>query len=140
MYELIPHDDLEEDLERLLLVDPKIVSQVLILIEQLQADPDLLDDLLRDGYGGNPWKPAPKAIFNVRAWGQAQAKGLNLWAVRDFVLSRMGFEFRIVYAIFPRSQQIYILAITERAWNYDVSSPISRRIFNTYRAIEEDLW
>jgi mRNA-degrading endonuclease RelE of RelBE toxin-antitoxin system len=140
LYELIPHDDLEEDLERLLGVDPKIVSQVLALIEQLQADPDLLDDLLRDGYGGTPWKPAPKAVFNVRAWGRAQDRGLNLWAVRDFELSRMGFEFRIVYAIFPESQLIYLLAIIERAWNYDVSSPISRRIFDSYRALEEDLW
>lgn len=121
-------------------VDPQIVYQSLSMIEQLEADPDLLDNLLRDGYGGSPRHPAPRAIFNVRAWGQAQAKGLNLWAIRDFELSRKGFEFRIVYAVFPKVEQIYILAIIERAWNYDVASPISRRIFDSYRAIEEDIW
>lgn len=140
MYELITHDDLAEDLERLMGVDPQIVYQALSLIEQLEADPDLLDNLLRDGYGGSPRNPAPRAIFNVRAWGQAQSKGLNLWAIRDFELSRKGFEFRIVYAVFPKVEQIFILAIIERAWNYDVASPISRRIFDSYRAIEEDIW
>ena len=140
MYELITHDDVEEDLERLMGVDPQIVYQSLSIIEQLEADPDLLDNLLRDGYGGSPRYPAPRAIFNVRAWGQAQAKGLNLWAIRDFELSRKGFEFRIVYAVFPKVEQIFILAIIERAWNYDVASPISRRIFDSYRAIEEDIW
>ncbi|WP_191624771.1 hypothetical protein [Pseudomonas fluorescens] len=140
MYELIPHDDLEEDLERLMGIDPKIVYQALDTIDQLAADPDLLDDLLRNGYGGTPWKPAPGAIFNVRAWGKAQEQGMNLWAIRDFELSRKGFEFRIVYAVFPKAEQIYILAIIERAWNYDFASPISRRVFASYRAIEEELW
>ena len=140
MYELIVHDDVDQDFERLMGVDPQIVYQVSSTIEQLMADPELLDDLLRDGYGGSPWKPAPGAIFNVRAWGEAQRKNLNLWAIRDFELSHKGFEFRIVYAIFPKNELIYILAVIERAWNYDLSSPVSRRVVATYEAIKEDLW
>jgi mRNA-degrading endonuclease RelE of RelBE toxin-antitoxin system len=140
VYELIVHDDVEQDLERLMHVNNQIVYGVTSTIEQLIADPELLDDLLRDGYGGSPWKPAPGALFNVRAWGQAQKKNLNLWAIRDFELSRKGFEFRVVYAIFPENELIYILAVIERAWNYDLASPISRRVIAAYEAIQEDLW
>lgn len=140
MYELIPHDDVQQDLERLMGINPQIVYQVSSIIEQLMSDPELLDDLLRDGYGGSPWHPAPGAIFNVRAWGAAQRINLNLWAIRDFELSRKGFEFRVVYAVFPKNELIYILAVIERAWNYDLASPISRRVVAAYQAIEEDLW
>lgn len=140
MYELIIHDDVAEDLERLMHVDPQIVYLVVETIGQLTANAEQLDNLLRDGYGGSPKKPAPRAIFNVRAWGQAQKAGLNLWAIRDFELSNRGFEFRIVYAVFPKTEQIYFLAVIERAWNYDIASPISRRVFDSYHAIEENIW
>ncbi|CAI8710616.1 hypothetical protein [Pseudomonas sp. IT-P291] len=139
MFELIPHDDIEQDLERLDVINPVIVDQVAALIQQLMDDPQLVDDLLRNGFGGEPWRPARGAIFNVRTWGDAQRAGLNLWAIRDFELSRQGFEFRIVYAVFPRCEKIYILAIIERAWDYDLSHPTSRRIVASYRALEEEL-
>ncbi|EKT4497411.1 hypothetical protein QEM27_005236 [Pseudomonas putida] len=139
VFVLIPHEDIEQDFERLDLIDPAIGDQAGALIQQLLDDPELVDDLLRDGYGGTPRNPAPSAIFNVRTWGDAQRVGMNLWALRDFELSLAGFEYRIVYAVFPRCEQIYILAIVERAWNYDLSHPISRRIVATYRSLEEDL-
>jgi hypothetical protein len=139
VFELIPHEDIEQDFERLDLIDPAIGDQAGALIQQLIDDPELVDDLLRDGYGGTPRKPAPRAIFNVRTWGNAQRAGMNLWALRDFELSMKGFEYRIVYAVFPRCEQIYILAIVERAWDYDLSHPISRRIVATYERLEQDL-
>lgn len=139
MFELIPHDDISIDLERLDLVNPIIVDQATAMIQQLMDDPSLVDDLLRNGYGGEPWKPMRGAVFNVRTWGDAQKKGLNLWALRDFEMSRQGFEFRIVYAVFPHCDLIYILAIVERAWNYDLSHPVSRRVVDTYQSLQEQL-
>ncbi len=139
MFELIPHDDIVQDLERLESISSEIVDLVSATIQQLMEDPDLADDLLRNGYGGTPKNPARGAIFNVRTWGDAQRQGLNLWAIRDFELSRSGFEFRIVYAVFPKDELIYLLAIVEREWNYDLSHPTSRRIFNTYRDLQEQL-
>lgn len=139
MFELIPHDDLTIDLERLDAIDPKIVDMASATIQQLLDDPALADDLLRDGYGGSPRNPARGAIFNVRAWGVAQAAGLNLWALRDFELSISGYEFRMVYAVFPKSEKIYILAIIERAWDYDLSHPTSKRIVATYQDLEDRL-
>lgn len=138
-FELIPHDDVTLDLERLNTDKPDVVDRVVALIEQLLADPELVDDLLRDGYGGSPSKPQRGAIFNVRAWGQAQKRELNLWRARDFELSREGHEFRIVYAVFAEEKLIYLLAVVEREWNYDFSHPISRRILNSYRNIEEEI-
>lgn len=139
MFELIPHDDIGLDLERLDSIDPEIVDQAGAAIQQLMDDPLLVDDLLRNGYGGTPSNPTRGATFNVRAWGVAQQRGLNLWAIRDFELSRKGFEFRIVYAVFPHCEQIYILAIVEREWNYDLSHPVSRRVIATYRDLQEEL-
>lgn len=139
MFELIPHDDIDQDLERLDAINSEIVDQVATLIQQLMDDPQLVDDLLRNGYGGEPWKPTRGAVFNVRTWGDAQKAGFNLWAIRDFELWRKGFEFRIVYAVFPRCEKIYILAIIERAWDYDLSHPTSRRIIATYQALDDEL-
>lgn len=140
MPELIPHNDIVADIERLKAVDMRIVYRVRELINQLRADEMLLDDLLRDGFGGTPARPAKGAIFNVRAWCTAQQKELNLWRIRDFSLSRMGFEYRIVYGVFPQTEQIFILGIVERDFDYELSHPISRRIVAAYRAIEDDLW
>ncbi|EXF45237.1 hypothetical protein BAY1663_02316 [Pseudomonas sp. BAY1663] len=140
MTELIPHNDIVEDLEKLKRIDVRIVYRVRELINQLRADPDLLDDLLRDGYGGSPARPAKGAIFNIRAWGAAQSQCLNLWRIRDFSLSRKGLEYRIVYAVFPKTDQIFVLGIVERDFDYELSHPVSQRIVAAYRAIEEDIW
>lgn len=139
MFELIPHDDIVQDLERLDSVSSEIVDLASATIQQLMEDPCLVDDLLRNGYGGTPKNPARGAVFNVRTWGDAQRQGLNLWAIRDFELSRKGLEFRIVYAVFPENELIYLLAIVEREWNYDLSHEVSRRILSTYRHLQEQL-
>jgi len=140
VFELIPHDDIVEDLERLAVEKPVVAECVTALIQQLLDDPILTDDLLRDKHGGSPAKPHKGAIFNVRVWEEAQQKGINLWRVRDFELSRLGYEFRIVYGVFEKHSLIYLLAVVEKEWDYDFSHPISRRIVASYSRIEDELW
>lgn len=139
MYELTTHNDLISDVNRLMAINPKVVYRLRELILQLQADDDLLDRLLQNGYGGTLRRPARHAVFNVKVWVGAQNCDLNLWRLRDFSLAKAGFEYRIIYAVFPKAEQIIVLALVEKEFDYDLAHPISRRIISSYRGLTENL-
>lgn len=61
---------------------------------------------------------------------------MNLWRVRDFELSKKGLEYRIIYAYFPDKSTYVVLAVVEKGFDYEPSHSISRRVFNTYAAVE----
>lgn len=145
MYELIVHDDASKDLREILPRDRACGLKLAKLIQQLKADQDLLDRLTQNGYGGRPNHPQPKnAQFNTGMWGAAQSDNMNLWRLRPFHLDTLGYRF--IYAFFAPNTYI-VLAIVEKAqhgdsnderFNYELSHPISQRIQNAYRRIEDE--
>lgn len=139
MYELIVGDDAADDLEQLLKTNRTAAVRVIALLENLQDDQDLMDRLTQEGYGGSPWKPTRGAVINIGSWVMAQRLGMNLWRMRDFELSRQGHEYRVIYAFNPTTHQYYVLAVVERAFNYDEQHPVTQRIFSAYRQLD-DQW
>lgn len=145
MYELIVHDEATEDLRKILASDKPAGLKLAKLIQQLKVDQDLLDRLTQTGYGGSPNKPRPKsATFNTGMWRAAQEDGMNLWRLRPFHFEVLGY--RLLYAFFAPGTYI-VLAIVEKAkhgdstdtrFDYELSHPISQRIQNAYRRIEDE--
>lgn len=148
MYEFIVHDDAAADLEEIIQQDEVAGLQLLQLIEQLDADQDLLDRLSQRDYGGTPTRPVPRtAFFNTGMWVAQQAVGLNLWRMRFFGRDVNGY--RLVYAFFPADRYI-LLGIAEKKpidatddderFDYELSHPISRRISNAYWRLVDGEW
>jgi hypothetical protein len=140
VYELITSDEAVADIEEILVEAEEAGLRIFALLEQLETDQDLLDRLCQDGYGGSPKRPVRGAIINIGKWVMAQRKGMNLWRMRDFELSKMGFEYRIIYAFNPRDSQYVILAIAKREFDYEESHPITQRVFAAYSRIESEQW
>lgn len=139
MYELIVGDDAATDIEALLDTAPAVALRIVALLEDLADDQDLLDRLSQDGYGGSPKKPIRGAVINIGKWISAQQKGLNLWRMRDFELSKQGHEYRVIYAFNPTKNQYFVLAVVEREFNYDEQHPVTKRVYAAYKALE-DQW
>lgn len=140
MYELITSDEATVDIEEILSESEDAGLRIFALIEQLETDQDLLDRLCQDGYGGKPWSPAQGAVVNIGQWVMAQRRGMNIWRMRDFELTKMGYEYRLIYAFNPKESQYIILAIAKRDFNYHESHPITQRIFAAYKRLESEQW
>ncbi len=139
MYELIVGDDATGDLEQLIETNRSAALRIIALLEDLQDNQDLMDRLTQDGYGGTPWTPIRGAVVSIKKWVSAQKLGMNLWRMRDFELSKRGQEYRVIYAFNPSTSQYYVLAVVERAFNYDEQHPVTQRIFSACRQLE-DQW
>jgi hypothetical protein len=145
VYELIVHDDASADLREILSTDRTNGLRLARLIQQLQADQDLLDRLTQQKFGGSPNAPRPKyATFNTGMWRAAQDNDMNLWRLRPFHVDIL--DYRFIYAFFAPDTYI-ILAIVAKAqhgdrnderFDYELSHPISKRIQSAYRSIEDE--
>lgn len=140
MYELIVGDEATEDLEDLLVEKPVAGYRLATLLEEMSGSQDLLEKLSWDHYGGKPHAPEKGAILSVAKWLGPYRNGKNIWRLRDFELSRLGHEYRLIYAYIPAKDLYYVLAIVERAFNYDSAHPISQRVFAAYDRLEADGW
>ncbi|WP_165493853.1 hypothetical protein [Azotobacter chroococcum] len=145
MYEFIIHDDATGDLQDVLRTNRAAGLRLAKLLQQLQADQDLLDRLSQRDYGGSPARPRPRnAIFNTGFWVAAQDNGMNLWRLRYF--DELVEGYRLIYAFLPPEDQYILLAIAEKAeyqaenderFNYELSHPLSVRITAAYRVLAD---
>lgn len=133
MHVLIMHPDAEQDLVRLSRVDKWAAARFFALLEQLDRDEDLLDRLSQHGYQKE--KPLQ---FNVSRWEEACQNGrylhrIKVWDPDDKVL-----PYRLIYAHIPGDDgdEFHVLAIADRAWDYDTRSLLSKRIFKAYEDIQ----
>lgn len=142
VYELIVHDDAADDLEGILQQDVDAGTSIAALLEQLMSDQDLLDRLTQDGFGGSLAHPVPRgAKFNIKKWGAAQQRGLNLWRMRAF--DSVCDQYRIVYAFNPETTCYCVLGIGKKAikandiseFDYELDAKLSTRIRATYQRI-----
>jgi hypothetical protein len=140
LYELIVGDEATQDLEDLLLLKPVAGYRLATLLEEISGSQQLLEKLSWDHYGGKPHSPERGAVLSIAKWLGPYKRGKNIWRLRDFELTKLGHEYRIIYAYIPAKDLYYVLAIVERAFNYDSAHPISQRVFASYDRLEADGW
>lgn len=126
------HDDATADLEALFKEKPKVAGRIVALLEELDADPDLLDRLTQHDYGAHR-----EADFHVSRWQEHWRSGRDLFRLKVWDLEDKRLRYRIVYAFIPSKQHYHILAIAPRKFNYDPLHPISRRLLRAYEELRD---
>lgn len=118
-----------QDLDQLWADDIEAASAVTVVLEQLEADPVLIDKLTT--YGNNT---VGQNRINVRPWESAKGQG-NLWRFR--ILDTPATVYRIVYGYHWQTRQLCVLAIVHKdKFNYDdLNSSLAQRILADWRAI-----
>lgn len=140
MYELIVGDDATDDLGKILETNPHAAYRLGVFLQELECNQDLLERLSWDGYGGKPHLPDKGATFSVSKVYSLYRTGKNIWRLRDFELSRERFEYRIIYAFIPSKDLYFVLAVVERAFDYDPNHPVTHRVLDAYRKLEAEGW
>lgn len=126
------HEHAEADLERLWESDPDAAAAIEVVLEEMQADPRLIDKLTQ--HGNNPFGQA--SVVNVKLWVSARNKRGNLWRFR--VLNTPATKYRVVYGYHSQTRQVCVLAVAEKGveFDYDTSSDLARRIKRDWLALD----
>ena len=128
MYIDVPNSA-QEDIRRLAAKDRKAAAAVLVVLEQLAADPKAIDKLTThgDNYVG-------ASRLNVKRWESARGIG-NLWRFR--ILDTPATSFRVVYGYHWQTRQLCVLAVVQKdQFDYDnLTSDIAQRILTDWRAL-----
>lgn len=125
------HDDAVADLRSVRQTDPRAAARILAILEQVKADPALLEALTDHGFGKDGSRP-----FDVQKWVEVWNQQRDLWRLKIWDLERRGIQYRIIYAYRWRELRYYVLAIVERRnFDYDPSSAIGRRILAAYEQL-----
>lgn len=130
MFSLQVHDDAEADLEALFRRSPRVASRILVLLEEVEADQDLLDRLTQQDFGQDR-----ATEFQVSRWIRQWNKGKNLWRLKVWDLEDKGIRYRVVYAFVPQRRQYHVLGIVPRSFNYEDDHPLTLRILAAYDAL-----
>ncbi|MEE4384012.1 MAG: hypothetical protein V2J02_18585 [Pseudomonadales bacterium] len=115
--------------------DPMAAACLATIVEQLEADQDLLDRLTQQSYGHGP-----RDLFDVsrwqRLWKRPHEK--DLWRLKSFQTEVR--SYRIIYAFSPTSMEYCILAFVYRPdFDYDdPAHPITERVLAAYELLREN--
>ena len=122
-----------DDLRELKLSDPQAAASVAAALQQVQADPDIVD--LLTTFGDNS---LGVQRINVKRWESARNRRGDLWRFR--VLDSPGARTcRVIYGYHWPSREITVLAIIDRRsrqFDYDNSeNPLRQRILADWLAL-----
>lgn len=122
------HDHAKADLRSLKTSAPRAAAAVLVALQQMEADPRLIDKLTT--HGDNEFGPVR---IGVRAWEKAKGIG-NLWRFRVF--DTPATVYRVIYGYHHQTKQICVLAVVHKEeFDYELDSDIARRILRDWRSI-----
>jgi mRNA-degrading endonuclease RelE of RelBE toxin-antitoxin system len=123
------HENAQRDLAQLLHIDKKAVAAVLTTLEQVKADPQVLDKLTTHGVNH-----LGSARVNVKPWRAMQSKA-NLWRIR--ILDTPATCYRVVYGYHWQTKQICVFAVVHKEkFDYDdLNSDLSRRIQEDWESL-----
>lgn len=122
------HDHAKADLRALRASDPHAAAAIIVALEQLGADPRLIDKLTT--HGSNDFGVVR---LGVKAWEKARGVG-NLWRFRVF--DTPATLYRVVYGYHWQTKQICVLAVVhKKEFDYELDSDIARRILDDWRGI-----
>jgi mRNA-degrading endonuclease RelE of RelBE toxin-antitoxin system len=122
-------DNAFQDIARLRSQDRLAAVTILSVLEQVKADPDVLDKLTThgDNFIGS-------VRLGVKRWQAMRNKG-NLWRFRIF--DTPASSYRVVYGYHWQTRQICIFAVVDKGdFDYDdLDSDIARRISADWKSL-----
>lgn len=128
MFTLSIHPDAKSDLEDLWKVSKTAFARVTVLLEQIKADPRLLDALTDQDFGATGDEP-----FTVSRIQSQWHAGKDLWRLKIWDLEVQRLPYRIIYAYEIRKQRYHVLGVIHRgAFNYEPKHPFTQRILRAY--------
>lgn len=124
------HEHAEADLDQLWIDDPGAAAAVTVTLEQLDADPRLVDKLTT--HGNNP---IGASEINVKRWQRIRSRTGDLWRFR--ALNTAATSYRVVYGYHLQTRQICVLGVVHKdKFDYDdPSNPLARRIVDDWRSL-----
>lgn len=133
------HENAEEDIKKYLEKDLQGITDLLAVLEELEANPDCRDVLLEkdldfEASSGYTLNAKPFAIL----WKVVQGKSRDIWRLKSWDPADKLLKYRILYAYFrPRyagaSPKFVVLAVIHRdEYNYQIDHPITVRVKNDY--------
>lgn len=123
------HTHAIQDLKKLAQTDPDGAGYILGLLQQIKADPRLLDALTTHDFECDQ--------FEVGKWEAFYRRGYNLWRLKMWDEDFQLLPHRIIYAFLPvsaiNSRPGYVvLAVAPRGWNYKEEDFLTKRIIDDY--------
>lgn len=113
--------------------NPEAAATITVMLEQLQADPKVLDKLTTKGDN-----TIGDYQINVKPWEKAKPRG-NLWRFR--ILDTPATSHRIIYGYHWQTRQLCIFAIVDKdmpleEFDYDnLNSDIAKRVLADWNAL-----
>jgi mRNA-degrading endonuclease RelE of RelBE toxin-antitoxin system len=113
----------DADLDRLWDNDPKAAAAVVVALDEVQADPELIEKLTTRGD-----VEFETQRLGIKQWREAQRANNNLWRFR--ILDTPATSYRVVYGFHWQLRHICILAIGHKdQLDYDnLDKDLSERI------------
>lgn len=124
------HRDAASDLESVRSADAVAAARIVALLQQLKADPDLLDRLTQDGFDSRY-----QHGFQVGSFQSQQRQKQNLWRLKVWDLCDRLIPYRVVYAFDQKGYRHIVLGIVHRNFGYDAADPRTRRIVAAYERL-----
>ena len=121
------HQHAKQDLSQLWTDNPKAAASVEVVLEQLAADPKVIDKLTT--HGDNT---VGKNLINVKSWQRVRGIA-DLWRFR--ILETPATTYRIIYGYHWQTRQLCVFAVVEKeTYDYDnLESSINKRILADWR-------
>ncbi len=130
MFRISLHDDARRDLENLWSEAPTAAARITVLLEELEANPDLQDRLTQQDFGAYE-----SADFHVSKWFAQWNNGKDLWRLKVWDLENQRLRYRVVYALMRGRLDYCVLGIVPRTFNYDNNHELTRRILAAHQEL-----
>ena len=128
MFTLTIHPDARSDLEELWRTSRTAFARISVLLEQIRADPHLLDALTDHAFGLER-----REAFTVSRIESQWHKGKDLWLLKIWDLDAQNLPYRIVYGYEIRRHRYHVLGVIHRSnYNYEPDHPFTQRILRAY--------
>ena len=116
-------ENADADLDRLWDSDPKAAAAVVVALDEVQADPELIDKLTTHGD-----VEFETQRLGIKQWREAQRANNNLWRFRIF--DTPATSYRVVYGFHWQLRHVCILAVGHKdQLDYDnLDRDLSERI------------
>jgi len=121
------HQHAKQDLSQLWGENPKAAASVEVVLEQLAADPSVIDKLTTHGDNA-----VGQSLINVKSWQKVRGMA-DLWRFR--ILDTPATTCRIIYGYHWQTSQLCVFAVVEKeTYDYDdLKSNINQRILADWK-------
>ena len=131
MHRLFLHPHAIDDLKALHATKPSVADEIRALLQEIKADPNLMEALTDHGFGTNRVEP-----FNVSKWLKYWRQGQDLWRLKFWDLEDAGLAYRVIYCYMPDELAFYVLAVAHRSHvDYDNENDLTRRVIADYEEL-----